>query len=101
MPSLLLAAVLQIGDMARIVDLEEPAIAPNRTRVALIAITQDLAHAADINNLAIVDLRSGRSTIVVRGADVAVPRWSPDGSRLAYTARPTASGVRQLSLEDP
>ena len=96
MPSLLLAAVLQIGDMARLVDLEEPAITPNGARVALIAIDQDVAHAAYVNSLVLVDVRTGRIRTLVRGGDVAVPRWSPDGTRLAYLARPSASGIRQL-----
>jgi hypothetical protein len=37
--------VLQLSDMARIVDLEEPVISPDGTHVAVIAIAQDLAHA--------------------------------------------------------
>jgi len=97
MLSLLLAAlVLQIADMARIVDLEEPAISPDASRVALIAITQELARAAYVNSLIVVDTRTGRMRTLVRGNDVAVPRWSPDGSRLAYTARLSEGGVRQL-----
>lgn len=96
MPSLLLAAVLQIGDMGRLVDLEEPAISPNKTHVALIAVDQDVAHAAETNALVSVDLRSGIVTTLIRGDDVAVPRWSPDGSRLAYIARTSRSAVHQL-----
>jgi dipeptidyl aminopeptidase/acylaminoacyl peptidase len=87
---------LRIGDMARIVDLEEPVISPDAARVAAIDISQDLAHAAYVNRLVVVDVASGRMRIERTGGDVAVPRWSPDGSRLAYIARPSDGAIRQL-----
>ncbi|HVN68839.1 MAG TPA: S9 family peptidase [Candidatus Binatia bacterium] len=100
MQGLLLAALvlapLRVEDMARIVDLEEPAISADATRVALIAIAQDAARAAYVNRLIVVDARSGRSRIVVDGRDVAVPRWSPRGADLAYIARPPGGEVAQL-----
>ena len=79
MLSIVLAAVLQVGDMARIVDLEEPAISPDGSRIALLAIGQDLAHAAYVNRLIVVNVRSESAQTLVRGRDVAVPRWSPRG----------------------
>ena len=39
--------ILQIGDMARIVDLEEPAISPDAKSVALIAIADDAKRTGD------------------------------------------------------
>lgn len=96
MVTLLLAAVLQIGDMARIVNLEEPAITPDGSRVAMLAVTQDVTRATSVNRLVLVDARSGRSETLARGHDVAVPRWSPDGRRLAYLARTTDDGPHQL-----
>ncbi|HET6275584.1 MAG TPA: S9 family peptidase [Candidatus Cybelea sp.] len=94
MLALLFASVLQVGDMAQIVDLEEPAITPNAARVAFVAISQDLAHAAYVNRLYVVETRTGRIAALVTGHDVAVPRWSPDGARLAYLAE--SGGIRQL-----
>jgi dipeptidyl aminopeptidase/acylaminoacyl peptidase len=88
--------VLQIRDMARIVDLEEPAISPDGSRVALLTIAQDMAHADYVNSLVLIETRDGSARTLVRGRDVAVPRWSPDGTQLAYLARPSAAGVRQL-----
>ena len=37
---------LSLDDMARIVDLEEPAISPDARHVAFVVVTQDLAHDA-------------------------------------------------------
>ena len=88
--------VLQLSDMARIVDVEEPAISPDGTHVAVIAIAQDLVRAKYVSSLGLVDTRSGASRALVHGSDVAVPRWSPDGTRVAYIARPTPDGRRQL-----
>ncbi|HEY2473171.1 MAG TPA: S9 family peptidase [Candidatus Cybelea sp.] len=79
--------MLTFADMGRIVDLEEPAISPDARRVAFIAITQDGAHDAYVNALVVVDLPTKQSRTILLGKDVAVPRWSPDGSRLAYLAK--------------
>jgi len=97
MLSLLLAAsVLQIGDMARIVDLEEPAITADGTRVALVAVTQDAARAQYLDTLTSVEVRTGRMHRLVHGRDVAVPRWSPQGDAIAYLAQESTGGTRQL-----
>ncbi len=96
MLSVLLAAVLQIGDMARITNLEEPAISANGSRIALIAIAQDLADSSYVNSLVIVDASSGQMQTVTRATDVAVPRWSPRDGRLAYLARASKNGIAQL-----
>ena len=90
---------LQLSDMARIVDVEEPAISPRGDRVAFVAIEQDLPHASYVNNLVLVATHGGKPRVMARGKDVAVPRFSPDGSRLAYLARPSAGGFRQLFVQ--
>jgi len=87
------ARTLQIADMARLVNLEEPAITPDGRFVALIALRQDMANATDVNTLELINVVSGTTRTLVGGRDVAVPRWSPDGSTLAYLAR--ANGVLQ------
>jgi dipeptidyl aminopeptidase/acylaminoacyl peptidase len=86
--------------MARIVDLEEPALSPDGTHVALVVITQSVARAAYINSLVLIDTRNGAMAQVHGGGDVAVPRWSPDGSRLAYLARPSEGSFRQLFVRN-
>jgi dipeptidyl aminopeptidase/acylaminoacyl peptidase len=99
MLSILLAALaLQIGDMARIVDLEEPAISPDAASVAYVAIAQDARRDTYVNRLLVVDARTGRTKTLVRGRDVAVPRWSPNGTQLAYLATPAEGTAHQLFL---
>jgi dipeptidyl aminopeptidase/acylaminoacyl peptidase len=94
-PAVSAARTLQIADMGRIVDLEEPAISPDGRTVALIVVDQDMDRATFINALDLVDVASGRTRTLVRGHDVSVPRWSPDGTRLAYLARPHEDSVLQ------
>ncbi len=89
------ARTLAISDAARILNLEEPAISPDGHTVAMLVYHQDLVHAEDVPSLVLVDVASGHMRTIVRGRDVAVPRWSPDGSRLAYLAA-DANGVVQV-----
>lgn len=48
-----------------------------------------------------LDPPRGRRRPILRGAgDVALPRWSPDGARIAYLARAGAPGVWDLRVAD-
>lgn len=94
------APSLSLGDMARIVDLEEPAISPDARHVALVVVTQDRPRDAYDNDLAVIDARTGRMQVVAFRHEVAVPRWSPDGSRLAYLARPSQGLPLQLFVRE-
>jgi dipeptidyl aminopeptidase/acylaminoacyl peptidase len=100
MLGIVFSAVLQVSDMARIVDLEEPAISSSGDSVALVAIGQDVAHAAYRNSLIAIDVQTGLVRTLVRGSEVAVPRWSPRGTRLAYLAQGSTGGIRQLFVRD-
>jgi len=97
----LLLPALQIADMSRIVDLQEPAISPDAGRIAIVEIAQNLAKASDENRLLLVNARTGAIRVLVRGSDVAVPRWSPDGRGLTYLATVKPNGIRQLFLREP
>ncbi len=72
------AATLTIADMRRVVVLEQPAISPDGSRIALV-VTRN-----EVNSLVLIDTASGSQTAIAHGGNVADPRWSPDGSVLAY-----------------
>lgn len=91
--------VLTLADMSRLVELEEPAISPDAKRVAFVVITQDVRHDAYANSLAILDLATNKTRTILQGKEVAVPRWSPDGSRLAYLAQ-TSGDEHQLFVRE-
>ncbi|MEO6836473.1 MAG: S9 family peptidase [Candidatus Tumulicola sp.] len=92
------ARTLQIADMSRIVNLEEPAISPDGRSVAVIAIAADVRRAAEVNSLDLVSVATGRMRTLLRGHDVSVPRWSPNGSLLGYLARRADGAVQQAYL---
>lgn len=83
----LLAAALTIGDLRRIADLEQPAISPDGSRVALTVIRQRYRPSGYDNAVVLVRVADGSIQTIVAGHEAALPRWSPNGSRLAYLAR--------------
>src|SRR5581483_11276319 len=93
------ARTLQIADMGRIVNLEEPAITPDGRWIAFIAIRQNLTDATEVDSLELIDVATGRRQSLVQGRDVAVPRWSPDGRSLAYLAR-ASNGVIEAYIRE-
>jgi dipeptidyl aminopeptidase/acylaminoacyl peptidase len=97
-PAASIGRTLQIADMARIVGLEEPAISADGRTVALLVIRQDMVRATYVNSLVLVDTRTGAQHTIVAGHAASVPRWSPDGSQLAYLTRATDEAGAQIDV---
>ncbi len=81
---------MTVADMAGIAMLEQPALSPDGKRVALVV------ERGSQNSLVLVATSSGKQTIIARGGDVADPRWSADGTALAYLQRDRSGGRLQL-----
>ncbi len=83
------ARSLTVADMRQMVDFTEPAIAPGASRIAVVLLR------AERPSLLIVDSRTGVQQTAATGGNVALPRWSPDGSLLGYL-REDRSGIEQI-----
>ena len=74
-----------------------PQISPDGTRIAYVRVSNDIMTDRARRSIWLVDTRTGEQ-VPLAGAtgegDAFAPRWSPDGTRLAYVA--TASGGAQL-----
>ncbi len=83
-------APLAVSDLARIVDLEEPAISPDGKRVAVIVLRSDRS------SLWLIDVATKKARLLASGGSVSVPRWSPDGAALAFLQ--DAGGALQIRV---
>jgi dipeptidyl aminopeptidase/acylaminoacyl peptidase len=90
---------LESADIGRIVNLEQPAISPDGRRIAFVVIRPDVAHATYASTLTLIDVATREQLTLVDGHDVSDPRWSPDGTRLAYLAT-ADNGKSELFVRD-
>jgi dipeptidyl aminopeptidase/acylaminoacyl peptidase len=95
-------AAFQLGDVRKLIDLSEPQISPDGRQVAVIVSTPDWKTDKAQVELDLVDVASGaRRAITWKRSGIASPRWSPDGTRLAFLAEDaTPKGDADASSDD-
>ena len=92
---------MNLDDIARLVDVVDPQLSPDGRRVAVVLETVDEAANELRRRLVVfdVDRPSRRRTIATGKGKLGSPRWSPDGTRLAYlTDRRSKDEKAQLEV---
>ncbi|HEX5353286.1 MAG TPA: S9 family peptidase [Rhodanobacteraceae bacterium] len=82
------AASFQLNDLKNLVRLSDPQVAPNGKSVAVVVITPVWKTDKHDTELDLIDVESGAQRTLSHDREgVSSPRWSPDGTRLAFLAK--------------
>ena len=86
--------LFQPKDVFALRSADDPRIRPDGAQIVYVRRAYDIMTDRAARSLWLVDVASGLQTPLVDGPSAGTPRWSPDGSRLAYVA--AVDGAPQL-----
>lgn len=96
-PAAISAKGLSLDDLRQVVTVGAPAIAPDGTRVVYVRSRIDFKNDRRDTELVLVDVKSGGARVLTHDRiGVNEPKWSPDGSAIAYLASPDRDKPTQL-----
>jgi dipeptidyl aminopeptidase/acylaminoacyl peptidase len=82
------ATPFRLDDLQRLVKLSDPQLSPDGRSVAMVVVTPDWKTDKHDTRIDVVDVASGaKRTLTHDREGVSSPRWSPDGTRLAFLAK--------------
>ncbi len=73
-------------DLNRIHNVQDPQISPDGQFVAFVKVTPDPLEKSYKRNIWLYSIIDGRATQLTRGDKDSQPRWSPDGTQLAFVS---------------
>lgn len=95
--SLQAAQSFQLDDLRRLVKLSDPRFSPDGKSIALVVDTPVWKTDKHDTEIDVVDVSSGARRSLTRDReDVSSPRWSPDGTRLAFLAKDAGTQRPQI-----
>ncbi len=93
----LAATPFKLDDLQKLVRLSDPQFSPDGRSVALVESTPVWKTDKRDTEIDVVDVASGTKRALTRDReDVSSPRWSPDGTRLAFLAKDSKTKQSQI-----
>ena len=92
---------LTLPDLRNLVALSDPRVSPDGREIAVVVSTPDWNTDKARHEIDLIDIASGSRRPLTRyRTDVSSPRWSPDGTRLAFIATDTTPAVAATEKHD-
>ena len=80
----------KLSDLRNIIGLSDPQVSPDGREIAVVVSTPDWKSDKASHEIDLVDVATGaRRPLTHYRTDISSPRWSPDGTRLAFIAADT------------
>ena len=90
-------SAFQLSDLQKIISLSSPQISPDGRQIAVVISTPDWKTDKAKQEIDLVDVATGaRRSLTSNREDVSEPRWSPDGTRLAFIAKDADTKKSQI-----
>ena len=86
------------SDLSLLRDVSDPVLQPGGDLVAYVVSRLDLDDDRNASRLHVYDLAADEDRVLTTGAADRAPRWSPDGTRLAFLRSPEPDEPAQLAV---
>lgn len=96
--SIVLGATLALADLRKLVNVGQPAISPDGTRVAVAIGERDYDKDRMNNDLVLIDVRTHIRHILLRDVRLSGYAWSSNGSSIAYVTVPASGDDKSPQL---